>query len=106
MYVVNDSDGGGEEKSTTMAVTFSSSSSLEEEPLVDSTSVNQSPMMYDFPPFLLWTFFLLGIIFLEDFFLLLIFTIIIFLALELVFLGLGALMSKMAKFSTIIAIQF
>jgi hypothetical protein len=41
---------------------------------------------------------------LEEFlFLLLIITVIIFLALELVFLGLVALMSRMTEFSTIIA---
>jgi hypothetical protein len=42
---------------------------------------------------------------LEFLFLLLIITFIIFLSLELVFHGLVALMSKMTKFSTIIAIH-
>jgi hypothetical protein len=48
---------------------------------------------------------LFAILFLEKlFFLLLIFTFIIFLALEFIFLRLCALISKMAKLSTIIAI--
>jgi hypothetical protein len=60
-----------------------------------------------FPTFSLVEFLLRAIIFIENFlFLLLILNIIIFLSLELVFLGLGALMSKMAKFSTVIAIHF
>jgi hypothetical protein len=41
----------------------------------------------------------------ELYFFLLIITFIIFLVLEFVFLGLVALMSKMAKFSTIVAIH-
>jgi hypothetical protein len=50
--------------------------------------------------------FVLAFLPLEEFLLLLlIITVIIFLALELVLLGLVALMSKMAKFSTIIAVH-
>jgi hypothetical protein len=49
----------------------------------------------------------LPILSLEEFlFLFLVITVIIFLALELVLLGLVALMSKMTKLSTIVAVHF
>jgi hypothetical protein len=56
---VDEGVGGGEQISTVMAATFSSSSSLEEELLMDSMSVSQSPTMYAFRPFLLWNLFCL-----------------------------------------------
>jgi hypothetical protein len=101
---VDEGDGGGEEKSTATPSTFSSSSSLEEEPLVYSMSLSQSPTMYAFPPFILWNLFYLPSFFEKLLFLLIIFTFIIFLALEFIFLRLCSLMSKMTKLSTIIAI--
>jgi hypothetical protein len=64
---VDEGDGGGQEKSMATVATFSSSS-LEEEPLEDSMSVSQSPIMYAFPAFLLWNFFCLPSFFLENFF--------------------------------------
>jgi hypothetical protein len=102
---VDEGDGGGEEKFPAMEATFSSfSSSLEEDPLEHSISVSQSPTIYDFPFFM--KSLVLAFLPLEEFlFLLLIITVIIFLALELVLLRLVALMSKMTEFSTIIAVH-
>jgi hypothetical protein len=73
-----------------MVATFSSfSSSLEEDPLDDSMSVSQSPTMYAFPFFLFVEPLVLPILlFQESLFLFLIITVILFLALELVLLGL------------------
>jgi hypothetical protein len=99
---VDEGDGGGEEKSLAMATTFSSFSySLEEDPLEDSMLVSQSPTIYAFH----LSFYEISCPLEEFLFLLLIITVIIFLALELVFLGLVALMSKMAEFSTIITVH-
>jgi hypothetical protein len=103
---VDEGDDGDEEKSPVMVVTFSSSFSLEAEPLEDSMSVSQSPTIYAFPFFFFVKLLVLAFFLLEELlFFILIFNFIIFLALEFVFLGLIALMSKMANFSTIVAIH-
>jgi hypothetical protein len=80
-------------------------SSLEEDPLEDSMSVNQSTTIYAFSFFFLWNLLFLPSFLLKNFFSFFSSSLSSSFLLLNFFLGLVAFMSKMVKFSIIVAIH-